>query len=148
MCTRPLSILRQDTVKGKYFDIVPCGKCPECLQRKQGDFACLATLEAKAAKSVHFLTFTYANSEVPIMVREEDNGSLPCFVDRSERLSALCNCSLHDGRLYCATDNVHTWTPSLRRFDFREFLKYSREAYRKKYGYLPEFRYAGFGEYG
>lgn len=148
MCTRPLSILRNDPLKGKYFDIVPCGKCPECLQRKQGEFAALATLEAKAAKSVHFLTFTYANQEVPIMVSREDNGVLPSFVGKSERLSALACCSLHDGRLYCATDGTYNWTPSLRRFDFREFLKYSREAYQKKYGYLPQFRYAGFGEYG
>lgn len=148
MCTRPLSILRQDTIKGKYFDVVPCGRCPECLQRKQGEFACLATLEAKAATSVHFLTFTYANHAVPIMLSREDEGVIPSFVGKSERLSAVSNCSLHDGRLFCATDGTYNWTPSLCRFDFREFLKYSREAYAKKYGHLPDFRYAGFGEYG
>lgn len=148
MCTRPLSILREDRIKGKYFDVVPCGRCPECLGRKQGEFAALAVLEAKAARSIHFLTFTYNNASVPIMFTREDDGVAPEFVDAAEHSACVGYCDNYNGTLSCATDGVRNWCPSLRRGDIKTFLSVTRQAYQKKYGYLPDFRYAGFGEYG
>lgn len=147
MCTRPLSILREDPIKGKYFDVVPCGRCPECINRKQAEFAALAVLEAKRASSVHFLTFTYRNSVCPIMVTDE-LGSSPAFALGEDHLQALYNVSLHDGRLYCATDAVTTWTPSVCRSDIKHSLASARLAFERKFGAKPDFRYAGFGEYG
>ena len=34
------------------------------------------------------------------MLSREDEGVIPSFVGKSERLSAVANCSLHDGRLF------------------------------------------------
>lgn len=148
MCTRPLSILRQDTIKGKYFDVVPCGRCPECLQRKQGEFAALAVLEAKRSKSLHFVTFTYNNSSVPIMFSDEDGIQRPEFVESAVHSTCVGYCDNHFGSLVCASDGVHNWTPSLRRQDIRLFFKHCRNKWKYQTGDVVSFRYAGFGEYG
>lgn len=148
MCTRPLSILRQDTIKGKYFDVVPCGRCPECLQRKQGEFAALAVLEAKRCKSLHFVTFTYNNASVPIMFSVEDGTQRPEFVELAVHSTCVGYCDNHNGTLSCATDGVRDWCPSLKRLDIRMFLKHCRNKWKYQTGDVVSFRYAGFGEYG
>lgn len=146
MCTRPLSVPRYKY--GNVFshiDQVPCGKCPECLLRKQAEFACLAVLQAEHAKSVDFFTMTYSNAHLPIMrsdVYPVDNLSFDCSPQAHK------NCLLPNHEMMCATDGNTNWTPSLRREDVKLAIKSARQAYLRKYGKLPEFTYAGFGEYG
>lgn len=45
---------------------VPCGKCIECLQKKQMEQAVLAIEESKKYKTMHFFTLTYRPEDVPI----------------------------------------------------------------------------------
>lgn len=146
MCTSPLSIVRKGPhVSLDRTDIVPCGKCPECLLRKQAEFACLATLQAKKAASVDFLTFTYRPDALPIMKSDAYPVDHLEFVDTPEARWAV---SAPNREAVCASDGVFNYCPSLRRDDIKTAFKAARYAYKVKYGKLPSFTYAGFGEYG
>lgn len=46
--------------------VVPCGKCAECLKKRQNDIMCRCYAEGKSASSMHFLTMTYKEEELPI----------------------------------------------------------------------------------
>lgn len=50
---------------------VPCGKCIECLQKKQVEQTVLAIEESKKHPSHHFFTLTYSPESVPISHRRE-----------------------------------------------------------------------------
>lgn len=56
---------------------VPCGKCLECLRRKQNDLAVRASIEANRRGSMCFVTLTYSNAYLPlsISVRRWDTSS-------------------------------------------------------------------------
>lgn len=146
MCTRPLSVVHSFcNNRFTKVDIVPCGKCDECLLRKKAEFACLATMQARKAKSVDFVTLSYAPAHLPIMrsdvypvdnLQFDDHPDLKNLVMDSKREAV------------CTTDAVTNWCPSLRREDVRLAIKSARQAYLRKYGELPSFTYAGFGEYG
>lgn len=134
------------------IDIVPCGRCHECISKKQNEFAALACLEAKRSTSMWFFTFTYANSSVPIMVNWlgdclELNQS---FLTKAGRLNVLSKMGDMTGKkpLELYKDGAFTYVPSLKREDVRLFLKRVRVAYQRKFGKLLDFKYAGFGEYG
>ena len=45
---------------------VPCGKCIECLQKKQVELTVLAIEESKKYNTMHFFTLTYNPENVPI----------------------------------------------------------------------------------
>lgn len=47
---------------------VPCGKCPECLEKRQDSIAARAVRAAEDAGSMHFLTLTYDPQYLPIAV--------------------------------------------------------------------------------
>ena len=72
MCTNPLVIRRAYAGKVK-TDVVPCGKCHECISKKQNEFAALACLEAKKSSSMWFATLTYSNNRVPIILSYHPN---------------------------------------------------------------------------
>ena len=67
--------------------IVPCGKCTECLKRRQNDLATRAMREAAKRGSMHFLTLTYDNQYLPLQVRLErvDKESGEIFHDMPAR---------------------------------------------------------------
>ena len=134
------------------IDIVPCGRCHECISKKQNEFAALACLEAKRSRSMWFFTFTYANSSVPIMVNWFDDSQElhQDFIAESVRSSVLPKMGDMTGKkpLQMYSDDSFTYVPSLRREDVRLFLKRTRVAYQRKFGELFDFKYAGFGEYG
>lgn len=49
-------------------NIVPCGKCAQCLSMRQSDLAARCAAEARKRGSMAFLTLTYSNETVPISV--------------------------------------------------------------------------------
>ena len=49
--------------------VVPCGKCVQCLKRRQASIASRCVSEAQSKGSMHFLTLTYSNEYLPISVR-------------------------------------------------------------------------------
>lgn len=159
MCTCPRLVHRRYAGVKQRIDIVPCGKCHECISKAQNEFAALAVLEAKRSKSMYFCALTYRNNTCPIMRTEiSDAGEIisQSILSDRERLFVLPFMSkerFERGRKieylveYRPSDNV-VFEPSLEREQVRLFLKRSRQAYFRKYGYYPSFRYAGFGEYG
>lgn len=69
MCLNPRSITRIDPVtKRARTDVVPCGKCMECLRRRQADYAFLSKREALESGSVTMVTLTYRNDTMPFAV--------------------------------------------------------------------------------
>lgn len=145
MCTSPRYKVTRFASRYEKLDTYPCGKCPECLLRKQAEFACMAVLQAKAAKSVYLVTLTYKPSALPIMEHVPGDKNDPKFVDSDYARFAV---SYRDGTAMCCFDGLKDYCPSLRRKDVQLAIKSTREAFRAKYGFLPEFKYAGFGEYG
>lgn len=60
-CISPLTLRRS----GGHFDVVPCGKCNFCLQKRRADWTFRLQQEAKLAKTQMFLTLTYDENQVP-----------------------------------------------------------------------------------
>ena len=51
------------------YTIVPCGKCIECLKKRQNDLACRCEREAVFRGSMHFVTLTYEDAFLPFACR-------------------------------------------------------------------------------
>ena len=51
------------------YNIVPCGKCIECLKKRQNDLACRCEREAVLRGSMHFVTLTYEDAYLPFACR-------------------------------------------------------------------------------
>ena len=69
MCTSPITV--KHSYKGNFstrYDVVPCGKCAECRAKAQSEFAALSVLEAESAGSIGFLTLTYSDVSLPLLV--------------------------------------------------------------------------------
>lgn len=74
---------------------VPCGKCLECLRRKQNDLAVRASIEANKRGSMCFVTLTYDNAHLPLSISlrkiDVDTGEIL----GSESMRMLCCASDH-----------------------------------------------------
>lgn len=149
-CDSPIHISNANPLKGVEEYDVPCGECPQCLRRKQNEFACLALLEAGRATSMHFLTLTYNNNTAPIAVScvLSDAAKKYVFVDDKERLDLIPLLENDKKQLEWLVDGDYQYCPSLRREDVRLFLKRCRVAWQRAGNLLPKFKYAAFGEYG
>lgn len=176
MCTNPIELKRTDKVTNRiYSHVVPCGKCPECLNRKQNDNAVLSYLEACKRGQLVFVTLTYNNDSFPMRERIgicrceshiADDGldiewQSSGFVSH-ERLPVLRKTFVeHVGedfskvlRTDVLRDSsgqllVYECSASLRRADFRDYLKRERIRYERLHGVpVPDFSYMCVGEYG
>lgn len=61
MCYSPISI----KVKDESRISVPCGKCPECLQKKRSEWTFRLLTELNICNSAHFITLTYDDDNLP-----------------------------------------------------------------------------------
>ena len=59
-CIRPIKLPNRDDTTSQGWNIVPCGKCQNCLQRRVSSWSFRLMEENKQATSAHFITFTYA----------------------------------------------------------------------------------------
>lgn len=74
MCTRPIYLNRPASVRDRYLqsfksglnDIVGCGKCPECLSKRQNAVTIRSYEMSKKLGNVNFLTLTYKEDMLPI----------------------------------------------------------------------------------
>lgn len=206
MCLNPVRVKRYNPVtRVTWYDTVPCGKCIECLRRKQSDYAFLSSRQAKESGNIFFLTLTYRNSAIPFAgvyeVFDLETGlivdrSKPYFVEeeyistvREDYYSACPESGWqmevpnHYIKPYERKEYVKEWlytpgryttfriddacvyrdgydkggtrlgvrcvvTPSLRRQHVKDWLKSSREAFFRQYGYRMNFKYFEVGEYG
>lgn len=46
--------------------LVPCGKCAQCLRKRQSDLSARCALEARKRGSMCFVTLTYSNDTIPV----------------------------------------------------------------------------------
>lgn len=60
MCISPLNLLREyNDINGSRVNVVPCGKCPECLRARANAWAFRIYTEMKHSTSAKFITLTY-----------------------------------------------------------------------------------------
>lgn len=153
MCTNPIQ--RTITYRGNFSKKtieVPCGKCAECRAKKQSEFAALSVLEAESAGSIGFITLTYDNASLPVVISILTPGdevqqrafSRGLKLGRSEVCKPFFNGCFEEDRtvleeFVCA---------SLRREDVQKFIKRYRQDYFRRKGERLDFRFSFFGEYG
>lgn len=203
MCLQPRQIKRRLPDGSTRVDVVSCGRCSECLRRKQQDYAFIISRQFRASGSGFLVTLTYSNDRVPMAaVYDLVDGSSGVVLDSycpgfvmpeyeslaRQRYYSVYSHSGHEvpfnpeyGPLVDFQDYVRRGTysgksyymrkhvrhgfaassarsygafvtmsvcPSLRRSDVRSWLKSSREAYYRKFGVRPVFKYFAAGEYG
>lgn len=111
MCVSPLFIksprpkegsLRDDVIRSPVGQYVPCGKCPECLAKRQREWYVRFWLEDKYnsshGKFTWFTTFTYRNETLP-KTREEAMLQWRAFLKKLERKLG------YKVRFYTTTEN-------------------------------------------
>lgn len=63
MCLTPLTLYRNyATMGGQKTNVVPCGKCPECLRDRQNAWIFRLQQEQKVSNTAAFITLTYADA--------------------------------------------------------------------------------------
>lgn len=151
---------------------VPCGKCINCLKNKQNAMVSRCIEESDKRGSFSFVTLTYRDDTLPIAQSlwrvSIDSGEQELvhpgeivssvddslFVDRAKvvSLAASDKPRYFDRFIDGFNDRDYVYfsrlTPSLNRRDFRLWLKSSRVAFERKYGYKLDFTYVCVGEMG
>lgn len=67
-CLAPITLWRKNgpiLAKEFHSDVVPCGKCPSCLRRRQAGWTFRLHQEQLISRSAVFLTMTYDNENLP-----------------------------------------------------------------------------------
>ena len=80
-CLTPLTLYRKDKKSfrgdvGINTDVVPCGKCPNCIKRRQNQWIYRLTQEQQVSQSSAFITLTYENCPLnekgyPTLLKED-----------------------------------------------------------------------------
>lgn len=178
MCTSPITIrVPPNSYEEHVLGIhsmkevtVPCGKCTECLSKRQNDIAVRGFREAVDKGNCWFLTLTYRPSHVPFACSmldiNKDTGesiihSLPeistaSYLDdikyeyRSSRgmfykYVPFAEFDSDDG---CRHLYQYCFTPTLYYRDVALLIKNFRVRHKRLYKYNPDFTYIAVGEYG
>lgn len=141
MCTSPITITRNYPLIGTRQYVVPCGKCADCVRKKQSEFNALSLHQALVSGSLYMFTFTYNQYSVPVAISELVDG-VPHIVGFARGCDWLSNNVLR-------LDDGSFRSMSLKREDVKLVLKQFRESCKKKGFPLSDgFKYAVFGEYG
>lgn len=137
MCLSPISLPVKAAGRIYRYNIVPCGKCVECVDRKQKDMLQVFLNVSRRYGDIVFATFTYSDEFLPRMfsVWDYESGSV---VDQG----------FSKDLFHIDEFNDVFERPSLRRKDWRLWLKRARVAYERKHGHKLDFVYACIGEYG
>lgn len=173
MCTRPITVRlppspyeRAQGISSDKVVQVPCGKCPECLRKRQNDIAVRAYREAKKYNSCFFVTLTYAPEYVPfaqtLLDVDLDTGEVVI-----DKCAEICASSILDtvrneyhnaeaGVFYKYQDICRfeghlyqvVYTPSLYYEDVKLKIKNFRVKYQREFDIKPDFSYICVGEYG
>jgi len=125
-CPCPISIKDPRAKQNSVRIVVPCNKCPVCLQNKRADWSFRLTEELRTAQNAWFLTLTYSDENIPD--------------------------TYHHGK--DLKEKTYTGVPTLDKRDLTLFNKRLRKSINKyekvhqngaKY---PQMRYYAVGEYG
>lgn len=163
----------RDNIRRYAFEtvVVPCGKCINCLKNKQSSMVVRCKREAEQKGSFAFMTLTYDDDHLPLARSlwraDKESGEYevfykpelfstginpdPSYCDLFKTLPAGELPRFHEYTLFedSAYEYVVRITPSVCRFDVREWLKMSRIQYERDNGEkLPTFSYVAISEYG
>lgn len=149
MCTKPVKVTRRDACSNSvrtYY--VPCGKCADCVKKKQAEFSALALHQGLKSGSLHFFTFTYNNGSIPVAITEDpfddDNRHIIGFERGCSDWLGSDGSFLNRVLFNRYTDSAeYERCCSLKREDVKLVLKQFR-----RYNPGLKFKYAIFGEYG
>lgn len=151
MCTSPIEITRRLPSGSVRSYTVPCGKCEECRASYQSEFAARCAVEASARGSLHFITFTYNNSWLPVNFIDyvpELKDFVPTAFQRGDSCYdwqlkewSTFGCSVQ------TNDDSTSVCPTLHRDDIKHLLKKFR-IYCKRKDIPLDFGFTVFGEYG
>lgn len=168
MCTSPITLTKTFPSGAVKQYTVPCGKCSECREAYQSEFAFMSFLEAEKRGSLHFFTLTYNNTWLPVAwcdwrslcdehlkaarAAGDDNPSYPKGrIEALQRGSDCYSWQLDDWSEHgCSaelSDDGSMVCPSLRREDIKLWLKKCR-SYCDRHGLPKDFSFTCFGEYG
>lgn len=84
-CIAPLKIRGPKNT----WNVVPCGKCNNCLQTKRGDWTFRLIQENKVSESSYFLTFTYDEDKLPIGANRLPTLCKQDVIDFTKRLRSV-----------------------------------------------------------
>ena len=137
MCIRPVTV-RISSVTfqvDRYID-VPCGKCIECLKRRQNDWKLRICHEAGYWKHVYFFTLTYRDSMLPCYVCYPDVQNEFIYHGRLPECKRIAD--IHGASVYSTTyvDDV------------QNFIKRIRSDYKYNTGNDLQMKYFICSEYG
>lgn len=171
-CIRPRFITVRNDWKGRLlgryaFDRlpVPCGKCIECVKRKQNVAVVHNYMQAKVSSSCHFFTLTYSDDTIPVMrsthIYDPDTGECLFRNCENEYMSPKGYAHLwQDAKHKQTTVGSHSYIDadgklrvvdislSLRRKDVSKWIHSFRERYRRRTGEKHPLKYYAIGEYG
>jgi len=125
-CPCPISIKDPRANHNSVRIVVPCNKCPICLQNKRSDWSFRLTEELRTAKNAWFLTLTYSDENLPD--------------------------AYHHGK--DLQEKTYTGMPTLDKRDLTLFHKRLRKSIHKvtkgahKALKYPQMKYYSVGEYG
>lgn len=84
LCLHPINIKNPKT--GKYM-LVPCGRCPNCLKRRQNEWSIRIQMEAKYTSTPPlFVTFTYDDEHLPFGFNTDTGECVPVLKKRDLQL--------------------------------------------------------------
>lgn len=183
MCLRPLYLIRKcehcdfledvrpyDNFTHKLVK-VPCGKCIECVRRRQADLTVRIVTEAQNYNTMHFVTLTYDNDHVPLACSLFGNSKEGVYLVQKASLMPENDFTVHCRSLVSALDTdrngryldvslpfcrcsegfpyFYRVAMSLNREHVKLWLKGCRTSYKRQFGRaLPDFKMAWCGEYG
>lgn len=139
MCVNPIQVKVVSRTFGvsRYVD-APCGRCVECLQRRQNDWKLRIVHEANYWSKLYFFTLTYSND------------SLPCRVDYADlafpEKQAEFYGSYNECKAFASDDMLIRSTAC--KDDVQRFLKRLRTNYARKHGKTLKMKYFICAEYG
>ena len=141
MCVNPLQIrVTSRTFGTSHFVDAPCGKCVECLKRRQNDWKLRIVHESQYWSKLYFFTLTY------------NNDSLPCRVDFRDIAygidDALFLGSYNECVEFVGNDDDLVVRSSACKVDVQKFLKRLRTNYLRSTGSVLEMKYFICAEYG
>ena len=139
MCVNPIQVkvVSRSFGVSRYVD-APCGRCVECLKRRQNDWKLRIVHEANYWSKLYFFTLTYSND------------SLPCRVDYADLAYPEKYAEFYGSYNECkafATDDMLIRSSACKD-DVQRFLKRLRTNYERKHGKTLDMKYFVCAEYG
>lgn len=125
------------------IDVVPCGKCEECLSFKRQEFVALSIHQAMVSGSLYFFTLTYDDKHLPVAISEDQR-----LVGFQFGCDVWCSSGHFLNQVFQSPDCFHAYACSFRREDVKNWIKQFRVEFERKYNEKPSFKYCFFGELG